>query len=87
MRKYLLPIIILCLIVSAGCIEWGGGKEKETPTAHAVVTYSEGKYCVIISSISNPATVSAIMYIIKDSNSKDVRYGDVDVFSCNYFLF
>jgi len=76
MKKTLLLGLIIFCILSAGCIDWGGGgTEKETPTAHAVVTYSEGKYHVVITVISEPVTVSAVMYIVKDANGNDVRYG------------
>ncbi|MBU2565045.1 MAG: hypothetical protein KJ655_02150 [Candidatus Thermoplasmatota archaeon] len=81
-KIFLLGLIMVC-ILSAGCIDWGGGgTEKETPTAHAVVTYSEGEYHVVITSISEPVTVSAVMYIVKDANGNDVRYGYVeDIYS------
>ena len=82
-KALLLGLIVLCILF-AGCIEWGGGggHEKETPTVHAATTYSEGEYHVIIRSVSDPVTVSAVMYIVKDSNGNDVRYGDVeDIYS------
>ncbi len=84
MKKiFLLGLVIAC-VISAGCIEWGDGgeTEKDTPTVHAVATYPEGEYHVIIKSISTPVTVSAVMYIVKDSTGNDVRYGDVeDIYS------
>jgi len=78
MKKALLLGLVVFCILFAGCIDWGGGKEKETPTAHAVVTYSEGKYHVVITSVSEPVTVSAVMYIVKNTKGNDVRYGHVD---------
>jgi len=80
-KALLLGLIVLCILF-AGCIEWGGGQEKETPTAHAVVYFSDGEYHVEITKISHNTTVSGVKYFVKDSNNDVAEYGGVeDIYS------
>lgn len=84
MKKALLLGLIIFCILSAGCIDWGGGgeTEKDTPTVHATSWFSDGEYHVKVTQISHDTTVNAVMYFIQKSNDDAVEQGDVaDIYS------
>lgn len=82
MRKNILAVLILtivCAVAVSGCLEWlFPPSQKDTPKVEAGKSLVGDTYQITIQSISNPTTVRAVKYVVKDPMGNDVRYGNLD---------